>query len=75
MAIYPKKKASMIQMSGDSGEVQSQLEGKERIYSRADTKEIITLARKAKTEDDLAKLGKLVYNATRKQDSRKPDFV
>lgn len=73
MGIYKKK--TMIQMTGNAGEAQAHMEGKERIYSREDTKKIITLARKAKTEKDFVELGKFVYDATRKQDSRKPQFV
>jgi replication-associated recombination protein RarA len=74
--IYPgKKKPDMIQVAGNGGEVQSLMEGKERIYSRSDTKRIIDLARAAKSNQDLVALGKFVFSATKKQDSRPPEFV
>lgn len=73
--IYPakKKKPEMIQMAGSN--VRSQMEGKERIYSRSDTNKMIKLARKAKSEKDLIELGRFVAEATRMQDMRKPEFV
>ncbi len=73
MSIYPKKKG-MIQLKGDSGESQANLKGAERIYSKADTRKIFDLARGAKNDKDLAKLGEFVYQATNRQDSSKPQF-
>lgn len=72
--IYPKRKATMAQLVG-SGRMQALMEGSERIYSRKDTKNILRLARKATTNEDLYRLGKYVYDATKRQDSRPPEFA
>lgn len=74
--IYPTKKhPSMIQVVGNGGPVQAGLEGKERIYSREDTKKIISMARAAKSNEDLVALGRFVLSATKIQDARPPEFV
>lgn len=72
--IYPKRKASMAQLAG-SGRPQAMMEGAERIYSREDTRRILKLARKATTNEDLYRLGRFVYDATKRQDSRPPEFT
>lgn len=66
---------SLIQLSGDGKTVEAIIQGKERIYSRADTKRLMELAKKAKSEDDLFLLGKFFYDATKKQDSRPSEYV
>lgn len=76
--IFPKKKtnqsALMIQLSG-AGKVEAVLKGNERIYSRKDTKEIISMALTAKTAKDFEKLGEYFYQATKEQDSRAPEYA
>lgn len=71
--IYPKRNPEMIQVAG--GKVQSLMKGQERIFSRSDTRKIIKMARTAKTNKDLIELGKFICDATKKQDSRKPEFT
>jgi hypothetical protein len=74
--IYPgKKKASMVQITGDRGSVQTEMQGNERIYSQEDTKKIITLARNSKSKKDLIKLGEFICQATKRQDKKKPEYV
>jgi hypothetical protein len=77
MSIYPnrKKNAAMIQVAGNGSQVRAKMEGAERIYSRQDTKKIMTMAKKARSQKDIIALGKFVAEATQKQDSREPEFV
>lgn len=72
--IYPKRKATMAQLVG-SGKIQALMEGSERIYSRKDTLKILQLARRATTNEDLYRLGKFVYDATKRQDSKPPEYT
>lgn len=65
---------SLLQMS-EGGKIESVLKGEERIYSRGDTKRLVELARKAKDKNDFFLLGKFFYDATKKQDSRPPEYV
>jgi len=74
--IYPKnKKPEMVQLSGDTDKVEMLMQGKERIYSRDDTRRIIDLASKAKSVKDYLVLGKFVYDATKLQDSKAPQYT
>ncbi len=74
--IYPgKKKPEMIQVAGKAGQVQSLMDGNERIYSTKDTKKIVEMAKACKTTKDLLALGKYVLLATKKQDAAKPQFT
>lgn len=57
------------------GEPQMYLEGGELVISRVETKDLINLAKKVKTEEDLIKLGKMMYEIRSKQKKRKPQFV
>jgi hypothetical protein len=70
-----KSGGRIIQYSGDGKTVEAILKGKERIYSRGDTKRLMELAKKAKTNDDYFLLGKFLVDATKKQDSRPPEYV
>lgn len=75
MALYPKSKNKMIQVSGQDGPAVKSLHGGERIYSRADTKQIVSMAKSAKSPKDFEALGKFVINATRKQDLVEKEYV
>lgn len=57
------------------GEPQMYLEGGELVVSRKETETLVELAKKAKTEDDFIKLGKMMYEVRSKQKKRKPQFV
>ncbi|MCS7316956.1 MAG: hypothetical protein NZZ41_01350 [Candidatus Dojkabacteria bacterium] len=57
------------------GEPQMYLEGGELVISRVETEKVIELAKKAKTDEDFIKLGKLMYEIRSKQKKRKPQFV
>jgi len=70
-----KSGGKIVQLSGDGKTVEAILQGKERIYSRGDTKRLMELAKKAKTNNDFFLLGKFLYDATKKQDSRPPEYV
>ena len=70
-----KSGGSIIQLSGDGKTVEAVMRGKERIFSRPDTKRLIELAKKAKTSDDLFLLGEFLYDATKKQDSKPAEYV
>lgn len=69
-----KSGGSLLQLS-EGNKIESVLMGSERIYSRGDTKRMMSLAKKANTKMDLFLLGKFVYDATKKQDSRPPEYV
>lgn len=74
--IYPgKSKSKMVQVFGSGNKVQASLEGAERIYSRGDTKKIVSMAKSAKSDADLVSLGKFMVKATIKQDTRDPEYV
>jgi hypothetical protein len=63
------------QLSGDTGEVQKKLKGKERIFSRKDTKTLFRLSASANNEKRLKSLGKAVYDMIKKQDKTPPKYV
>lgn len=71
----PKGEPKMVQISGTTGEVEAALYGKERIYSRQDTANIIERATNAKTTKDFISLGKYIYTKTKEQDSRPPEYT
>ncbi len=75
--IYPKqsKKPELIQLSGDNKTVEATLSGPQRIYSRTDTAKIIEMASKAETPRQLLELGRFVYDATKAQDKREPEYT
>lgn len=59
-----------VQYIQQHGNKEVPVEGGERVYSKKDTKKILSLARKKKFEQ----LGKHVYEATVEQDKRPPEF-
>ena len=63
---------------GPKGEIQMEVDGKERIFSIEHTKTIIKLSKKAyksKLDSDYIKLGKKIFKYTEKQDNQEDDFV
>lgn len=69
--LYPKKN-SMHQLNGKTGEVETTIKGGERIFSREDTKMIVSMVQ---NDTDSGQLGKFVCSAIKKQDSRKPEYT
>jgi uncharacterized membrane protein (UPF0127 family) len=60
------------------GEVQMELEGGERIFSRKNTKTLIKMAKRAdrsKADKDYKALGKKMFEYIKGQDDRKPEYV
>lgn len=73
-----KVKHSKLLVLDSDGDVQMQLNGGERIFSRISTRKLITLALKAfKSDDekDYKKLGKSVIKEIMAQDSRPAEYV
>ena len=63
---------------GPKGEIQMEVDGKERIFSIEHTKTIIRLSKKAyksKLDSDYIKLGKKIFKYIEKQDNQEDDFV
>jgi len=63
------------QLEGDSDKVVKELNGKERVFSRKDTKELYRLSELANDETGLKKLGKAVYNMIKIQNETPPELV
>lgn len=75
--VYKGKKNKMLVLD-ENGNIQMELEGGERIFSRKDTRVLIRLANKAyKTKDvsDYKKLGKKLFQFLDVQESNSPQFV
>ena len=63
---------------GPKGEIQMEVDGKERIFSIEHTKTIIRLSKKAyksKLDSDYIKLGNKIFKYIEKQDNQADDFV
>lgn len=75
--VYKGKKNKMLVLD-ENGNIQMELEGGERIFSREDTRVLIRLANKAyKTKDisDYKKLGKKLFQFLDVQESNSPQYV
>lgn len=75
--VYKGKKNKMLVLD-ENGNIQMELEGGERIFSRKDTRVLIRLANKAyKTKDisDYKKLGKKLFQFLDVQESNSPQYV
>ena len=75
--VYKGKKNKMFVLD-ENGNIQMELEGGERIFSRKDTRVLIRLANKAyKTKDisDYKKLGKKLFQFLDVQESNSPQYV
>lgn len=62
------------QLNGSNGSTQFKLSGGERIFSRADTAQLIFLAQNAKNFSDWVRLGRFLHRATKVQQMRKPEY-
>lgn len=63
---------------GPDGDIQMELKGGERIFSRKNTKTLINIAKRAYTsqeDKDFKALGKKVFKFLDGQDNRKPEYV
>jgi hypothetical protein len=70
MSIFPGKKVQLT----DKG-VEAEIKGSERIFSKEDTEKIIHMSKSAQSENDLSELGKMVYDAVKRQDTQKPEYT
>lgn len=69
--------ASML-VIGPKGEIQTELKGGERIFSRPHTRTLIKLqkkAKKSKTDTDYKRLGKKIFQYINIQDKQEPEYV
>lgn len=67
-----------MKVIGPNGEVQMELEGGERIFSRKNTKTLIRMAKRAdasKSDTDYKRLGNKMFSYIKQQDEREPDYV
>ena len=63
---------------GPKGEVQTELQGGERIFSRKHTRTLIRLSKKAyksKKDSDYKNLGKKIFQYIKTQDTQEPEYV
>lgn len=70
--------APVMKILGPDGEVQANLWGGERIFSRKNTKILIKKAKKAdqtKADSDYKSLGKYLFKCIKQQDERDPEYV
>jgi hypothetical protein len=75
---HKQLKPDKMLVLNSGGEIQMELEGEERIFSRANTKILIKFAKKAATtnnENDYKNLGKRVFKFLKIQEGNKPEFV
>ena len=75
---YPDLKVNKLYVYGSDGDVQAQLQGGERIFSRKSTRTIIRKAKKCymtKEDKDYKDLGRYVFKEMKAQDDRKPEYV
>jgi len=75
---HPELEPNKMYVIGSDGEIQAELSGGERIFSRISTRKILTAAKKAylsKQDKDYKKLGKIVFAELSAQDSRDPEYV
>lgn len=67
-----------MKVIGPNGEVQMELEGGERIFSRKNTRTLIRMAKRAdlsKSNTDYKRLGNKMFSYIKQQDEREPDYV
>lgn len=67
-----------MKVIGPDGEVQMELEGGERIFSRKNTRTLIRMAKRAnetKSDTDYKRLGNKMFSYIKQQDERKPEYV
>lgn len=67
-----------MKVIGPNGEVQMELEGGERIFSRKNTRTLIRMAKRAdqsKSDTDYKRLGNKMFSYIKQQDKREPEYV
>ena len=67
-----------MKVIGPNGEVQMELEGGERIFSRKNTRTLIRMAKRAdesKSNTDYKRLGNKMFSYIKQQDERDPEYV
>lgn len=75
---YPELGVNRLYVYGSDGNVQAELQGGERIFSRKSSVVIIRKAKKAyvsKEDKDYKSLGRYIFNEMDAQDNRKPEYV
>lgn len=75
---HPELNVNRLYVYGSDGEVQAELQGGERIFSRANSRTLIKMAKRAyisKKDSDYKRLGKKIFEYMNQQDSREPEYV
>ena len=75
---HPELNVNRLYVYGSDGEVQAELQGGERIFSRKSSKVIISKAKRAylsKEDKDYKSLGKYIFKEMDAQDNREPEYV
>lgn len=75
---HPELNVNRLYVYGSDGEVQAELQGGERIFSRKSSKVIITKAKRAyisKEDKDYKALGRYIFKEMNAQDNRDPEYV
>ena len=76
--VHPELNVNRLYVYGSDGEVQAELQGGERIFSRKSSKVIIAKAKRAyvsKEDKDYKALGRYIFKEMDAQDNRKPEYV
>ena len=75
---HPELNVNRLYVYGSNGEVQAELQGGERIFSRKSSKVIIAKAKRAyisKEDKDYKALGRYIFKEMDAQDNRDPEYV
>ena len=76
--VHPELNVNRLYVYGSDGEVQAELQGGERIFSRKSSKVIIAKAKRAylsKDDKDYKALGRYIFKEMDAQDNREPEYV
>ena len=76
--IHPELNVNRLYVYGSDGEVQAELQGGERIFSRKSSKVIIAKAKRAyvsKEDKDYKSLGRYIFKEMDAQDNRDPEYI
>ena len=75
---HPELNVNRLYVYGSDGEVQAELQGGERIFSRKSSKVIVAKAKRAyvsKEDKDYKSLGRYIFKEMDAQDNRDPEYV
>ena len=75
---HPELNVNRLYVYGSDGQVQAELQGGERIFSRKSSKVIISKAKRAylsKEDKDYKALGRYIFKEMDAQDNRDPEYV